>query len=66
MTAKEDDQFSEPVEEPIDEAQPVPEKKKSKVVAAEPSSKADQPREKAKKKKSNAFIPCKFSSNTGT
>ena len=68
MTANEDDQFSEPVEEPVeasveepiddfvDDIKPVPKKNDSKVVAAEPADRAKQPREKAKKKKSNAFV----------
>lgn len=56
MTAKEDDQFSEPIDDLIEEAEPVQEKKKAKVVAAEPDEKVQQSREKAKKKKQNAFF----------
>jgi FKBP-type peptidyl-prolyl cis-trans isomerase len=56
MTAKEDDQFSEPIDDVIDDVEPVKEKKKAKVVAAEPADKVQQSREKAKKKKQNAFF----------
>ncbi len=56
MTAKEDDQFSEPIDDLIEEAEPVKGKKKAKVVAAEPDEKVQQSREKAKKKKQNAFF----------
>ncbi len=56
MTANEDDQFSEPIDDVIDDAEPVQGKKKTKVVAAEPDEKVQQSREKAKKKKQNAFF----------
>ena len=56
MTANEDDQFSEPIDDVIDDVEPVQEKKNAKVVAAESDDKVQQSREKGKKKKQSAFF----------